>query len=247
MDETLVTTSEAASLCSVTPDAVLKWIKGKKIEAIKTPGGHYRIKKEKLRPFIGTDDLLLENTEPEKKLKIQYCWEFHAKNGQLNQECNDCMVYKSKTEKCFLMAGYGKNAGHAGIFCTNTCYECEYFRYVNKSAFNILIITKDQKIKNALQLEIEDDTILRFSQFRPDFIVLDEDFLGTGSDDICNHLINDTRIKGTQIILAITKKRRPGRLPKGICCSIRAPFSASKMKSFLQSFQMNCALNESKG
>ena len=38
-----LTTGQLAELYSVTPDAVLKWIKDGKISAIQTPGGHYRI------------------------------------------------------------------------------------------------------------------------------------------------------------------------------------------------------------
>ena len=47
-----VSTGKAAELCSVTPDAVLKWIKTGKIQATRTAGGHYRISKECLKPFL---------------------------------------------------------------------------------------------------------------------------------------------------------------------------------------------------
>ena len=38
-----ISTGKAAKMLSVTPDAVLKWIKKGKIPARRTPGGHYRI------------------------------------------------------------------------------------------------------------------------------------------------------------------------------------------------------------
>ena len=41
--DTMITTGEAADMCCVTPDAVLKWIKGGKIPGVRTAGGHYRI------------------------------------------------------------------------------------------------------------------------------------------------------------------------------------------------------------
>ena len=42
------TTGQAARLCSVTPDTVLKWIKAGRIEAQRTAGGHYRISPQEL-------------------------------------------------------------------------------------------------------------------------------------------------------------------------------------------------------
>jgi excisionase family DNA binding protein len=47
-----ITTGQAASLCSVTPDTVLKWIKAGKIPASRTPGGHYRISRSDVEQFI---------------------------------------------------------------------------------------------------------------------------------------------------------------------------------------------------
>jgi len=39
MDQDMVSTGQAAKLCSVTPDTILKWIKNNKIEAVQTAGG----------------------------------------------------------------------------------------------------------------------------------------------------------------------------------------------------------------
>ena len=43
-----LTTSQAAKILSVSPDAVLKWARAGKIEAYRTPGGHFRIPKSAL-------------------------------------------------------------------------------------------------------------------------------------------------------------------------------------------------------
>ena len=50
-DRKWLSTGEAAKLCSVTPDAVQKWIRSRRLAAQKTPGGHYRIALEDITPF----------------------------------------------------------------------------------------------------------------------------------------------------------------------------------------------------
>jgi len=52
MNDRLLTTSEVAAYCQVTNDGVVKWIKGKKLRAYSTPGGHYRIRKSDFREFL---------------------------------------------------------------------------------------------------------------------------------------------------------------------------------------------------
>ena len=44
----MLSTGKVAKLRSVTPDTVLKWIKGGQLPAIRTAGGHYRIARRDL-------------------------------------------------------------------------------------------------------------------------------------------------------------------------------------------------------
>jgi excisionase family DNA binding protein len=46
------TTGEIAGLCHVTINAVKKWIAAGKLSAYRTPGGHYRVKREDFMAFI---------------------------------------------------------------------------------------------------------------------------------------------------------------------------------------------------
>ena len=41
----LLTTGQAAKLCSVTPDTILKWLKRGRLNGVRTAGGHYRIER----------------------------------------------------------------------------------------------------------------------------------------------------------------------------------------------------------
>ena len=48
----ILTTSDVARYCRVTPDGVVKWIHSEKLKAFATPGGHYRILKPDFREFL---------------------------------------------------------------------------------------------------------------------------------------------------------------------------------------------------
>jgi excisionase family DNA binding protein len=248
MDQERVSTGQAAKLCSVTPDTVLKWIKNKRVEAVKTAGGHYRITKEKLKPYMVES---LESEPPDTKpIKINYCWEYHSQNDSVNESCRDCMIFKSKAEKCFLMAGLGKQAGHAQTYCSSSCYECEYFHFINESPINVLIISENSEMKEKLKTDVKENLVLRatccgyetstlIQDFRPDYIIIDESMVKSNSDELCKHILEDPRVHGSQIILAITKQRATKDLPEGVCASVSVPFSAFDMEECFQNLQEN--------
>lgn len=62
------TTGEIAALCHVTINAVKKWIASGKIEAFKTPGGHFRVNHEDFMAFLEKYKLdVKEDIFPERK------------------------------------------------------------------------------------------------------------------------------------------------------------------------------------
>lgn len=62
------TTGEVAGLCHVTINAVKKWIASGKIEAFRTPGGHFRINHEDFITFLEKFKLdVKEDIFPERK------------------------------------------------------------------------------------------------------------------------------------------------------------------------------------
>lgn len=62
------TTGEIAALCHVTINAVKKWIASGKIEAFKTPGGHFRVNHEDFMTFLERFKLdVKEDIFPERK------------------------------------------------------------------------------------------------------------------------------------------------------------------------------------
>jgi len=62
------TTGEIANFCDVTINAVKKWIAAGKLDAFRTPGGHYRIKKDDFLSFVSRYKLdVKERIFPENK------------------------------------------------------------------------------------------------------------------------------------------------------------------------------------
>jgi len=116
----LLTTGQAAELCSVTPDAVLKWIKAGKLPASRTAGGHYRVdpvdlERLGLLPLYG---------------EYRYCWEHRAKGGEVDAVCRTCLVYRARAERCYEVAAVdgGPPGGHD--CCPGACKDCEFYARV---------------------------------------------------------------------------------------------------------------------
>ncbi len=241
MEEFIISTGQASKLCSVTRDTILKWINKGTISAERTAGGHYRINKDTLKPYIVTEKLNIPKKYKNKKAKFSYCWEYYSADGNVKEGCRECMVFKLKAEKCFLTADLGNKTDHNGIYCKSSCYECEYFKYINKPELDILLITENEKLIAGLKSDISKNIILKFSDcgyetatiiqdFRPDFIVIDESMPKEKSDEICNHLIEDPRIHGAQIILATSGEAELEKLQEGVCATISVPFSAKELE-----------------
>jgi two-component system OmpR family response regulator len=53
----LLTANDVARYCGVTSVTVSRWIKGSKLRAYTTPGGHYRILKQDFREFLESNGL----------------------------------------------------------------------------------------------------------------------------------------------------------------------------------------------
>jgi excisionase family DNA binding protein len=123
MKKDFLTTTEVAKILSVTPDAVLKWAKSRKILAYRTPGGHYRIPKEALGAFISEKKF---SELAESKELYEYCWEFHNRSNQAKQNCQKCVVLRSATKRCWELASFSTAIGHLRRYCLDSCETCEY-------------------------------------------------------------------------------------------------------------------------
>ncbi|MCP4582207.1 MAG: excisionase family DNA-binding protein [candidate division Zixibacteria bacterium] len=238
-----VSTGQAAELCSVTADTVLKWIKSGRISANRTPGGHYRIRRETLISIIDDGNLpdQIENTiRP-----FQFCWEFYKKNGGSMEKCQECTVYRSRAMRCYEMIQLPAESGHARMFCKGSCDDCEYFRVVQGQRLNILVITEQENLKTELETQAKDvDFNLRLTDdgyhcsmvienFRPDFVVIDSSIGIDRCKFFTKHLSEDPRVPYVRIILAGELSQVPSDCDKMIFAVINRPFTTGELESLI--------------
>ena len=127
-----ITTGEAATIFDVDSDSILRWIKSGDIPAIRTPGGHYRINRNVFLTKMIKDTTI--NEKDETQFTSSYCWEFNSESGITRDECRDCIVYKSKASKCYELCNLPVSIGHAKLFCSESCNDCQYFKSILQSA-----------------------------------------------------------------------------------------------------------------
>jgi len=127
MTKEYLTTFEAAKIMSVTPDAVLKWIKSGKLKARRTPGGHHRIAKKNIDELLD----ISQKTHPsaEKQKSFPYCWEFNQKNCP--GDCEDCLVYKISAKGCYKIFHFPEDYGHLKLNCDTSCEDCNYYKHIH--------------------------------------------------------------------------------------------------------------------
>ena len=122
-----LSTGEAAAIFDVDPDTVLRWIKSGEIPAIRTPGGHYRIHRN---VFLSK----MNKEKNETRSALSYCWEYNSESGIIHNECKECIVHKSQASRCYELSILPAPTGHAKLFCSESCEDCQYFKSILQSA-----------------------------------------------------------------------------------------------------------------
>lgn len=133
MDKEYLTTFEAATLIAVSPDAVLKWIKSGKLEAYRTPGGHYRIAKQDIMNIINKGEKVALPNSEYSEIDGQYCWEFNGNKNCHAVRCEDCLVFKARAKNCFELSYIPVAYGHLRRLCESSCETCGYYHLIKSS------------------------------------------------------------------------------------------------------------------
>jgi dissimilatory sulfite reductase related protein len=218
-DTNLLTTGQAAKYCSVTPDTILKWIKKGRLQGVRTAGGHYRVERRDLETLIPTPHSATSPLPPpaERCSEALPCWEYLGDRGVVRDHCQQCVVYRVRAARCFLMAGMDQDVGHVRQFCQNSCEDCVYYRHVNGLAANVLVVTSDDDLIDQLAGEDNESVNLRFARngyeasavihdFRPAFVVIDTEDVSGGETELLDHLTSDPRVPGLRAILLVPTK-----------------------------------------
>ncbi len=244
-DKEYLTTGEAADICAVTPNAVLKWVRAGKIPASRTPGGHHRIPRAAINKILEGEqtELTTERIEGEP---FQYCWEFNARGGKIQEGCSQCIVYRSRSGRCFEMARLPVEAGHSRLFCQKSCEECEYYEMIKDRRANVMIITNQSDVR----MELEENSLrynlnfklsdceykcsMLIESFRPDYIVLDCSLGPERSRDLINHLNEDPRIPFARLVLVGDKDSFPDGCDRMVFAFIRRPLKIAVLQNLIE-------------
>jgi excisionase family DNA binding protein len=243
MKSELLTTGQAAKLCSVTPDTVLKWIRAGRLPARRTAGGHHRILLSDLEQAIdGGVQRVEEEPDNLEASQFTYCWDYNGE-GELLEGCADCVVYKMRAQRCYEVVEYAKEIGHNKVFCKGTCLECDYYKIVHRQASNVLTITDNDILAAYLRkhigeapfnlefAECEYTTSALVDKFRPDYVIIDCSLGATKVRDVVNHLKEDPRIPHIRVVLAVEPGELPHECDKEIFARIEKPFTADDIVS----------------
>ena len=228
----LLTTGQAAKLCAVTPDTVLKWIKKGKLKASRTAGGHYRVALPDLEPFMagfgqrgrgggdqGRGEEVWAGAIPshdgagEGEGDVP-CWEFLSEEGEVRQACKQCVVYRVKATRCFLMAGLETDVGHARQFCEGSCEECVYYRRLKGQSTQVLFISADDDLLDRIEWGEEDPLAIRFArngyeasaviqEFKPEVAIIDLENLPDQGLGLLDSIAADPRVPRIRVILVL--------------------------------------------
>lgn len=221
----LLTTGQAAKLCAVTPDTVLKWIKKGRLKASRTAGGHYRVALPDLRPFLAGFG---QGEEPRASRQATVhvsshdgteataeevpCWEYLTVDGSVQEECKQCVVYRVRATRCFLMAGLDGDVGHSRQFCHGSCEDCVYYQRLQGGSASVLFITADQNLEGQIEGFGGEEFSLRFARngyeastviqdFRPEILIIDLEGLPDHGFGLLDSVAADPRLPHARVIL----------------------------------------------
>jgi hypothetical protein len=225
------------------------------LEGIRTPGGHYRIKLEKLQPLLNQQkapNLKLERPTGEAPLR---CWEYLSESGAVRDECVTCVVYRVRASWCFQIAALGIESGHARRFCPTSCDDCAYYRRVSGLPTNVLIVSSDPDLRERLEEEVDESIVLRFARnayeasaavenFLPAFAVVDLEFTAARENGLLESLARDPRLPGLKTVAAVRsgRSKRKGALTGSsfIAGQIEKPFDLAQIQAVIDSFPVEC-------
>jgi len=232
----LITTGQAASICSVTRNTIFKWIQSGHLVARRTAGGHNRIDRRDLEKLMAVSGNALKNTNqnPEKP-RFQYCWEYNG-NGETQEACLNCAVYELRALRCYEVAKLAPDAHHPKIYCNHNCNDCNYFQEMHGKKANVLVVTNDKALSNDLlahadearfNLEITDceyNCSAVIDHFKPDFVIIDS-ILGLHvTQQMSSHIMKDPRIPYVRVIIAGGNVDFPHECDREVFARMTRPF-----------------------
>jgi len=248
----MLTTGQAARLCNVTPDTILKWIHDGRLQASCTRGGHFRIESAQLAAvrLPATAKPSQAADSPGAEPKLLRCWEYMASGGETPEECLRCYAYRTRAAWCFEVRKLGCDVGQMSVYCRTACQDCLYYRRVTCQTTDVLVVTADPDLVEALkagtrQLRFQVarngyETSGLIASCRPAFAVIDIDVLRKSDSGLLDFLRMDPRACGLRIILAQPPRKSAAHwaAQPGIVAVLRKPFGPDELMRIVQQFRV---------
>ena len=177
----LLTTGQAARLCEVTPDTILKWITKGRLRGARTAGGHYRINPRDLEPHMTPGRLEEASADtPRCSPEGLHCWECLGDKGVVQDKCKKCVYYRR-------VQGLPTNVlvitpDEALLERLSTEENDSVTLRFARSAYEASAIAQD---------------------FQAAYVVVDEELLAAGEVGLLDHLSTDPRLPGVRIVLGV--------------------------------------------
>ena len=247
-----LTTGQAAKLCSVTSDTILKWIRKGRLTAKRTAGGHFRVARtdlDSLTTPVVSGEFPARESRPPSPTPLR-CWEYMGGRNGVSEECKQCAAYRLRAGSCFEMARMGMEGELGRRMCATSCHDCVYYRRVMNIATPVLFITRDEALVEGLRADDPQGvaaTIVRdgyeasatILETRPAFVVVDEDVI-RAEERIVENLAGDPRLPGLKIILALSsgraKRKGCAQNRDGVVCTIPKPFELQDVVEIIDRF-----------
>ncbi len=248
MSASYLSTGQAARLCSVTPDTVLKWIHSGRLQARRTAGGHNRIERGELERLLS---IASSRPAPAKTVAAAdraflFCWEYYGK-GRPTSNCVSCPVYQARALRCYEVVKLLGQGRGPRAFCRRGCTACDYYLKMHRQPLNVLVVTDDQELVRKLKQEAQpSDFRLAYADceytcsmmvhdFRPDYAVVDCS-LGKGkSREITEHLLLDPRAPSVRVILAGRGDEFPADCDRKVFARMVRPFGIGDIQQCIRS------------
>ncbi len=243
-DPEWLTTGEAARLCSVERDTVLKWIKRGRIRACRTAGGHYRIASEDLERLLTP---LPTRSGAERRAPALRCWEYLAVEGEIRSECRNCLAFEVGAAWCYRLR---RRAQAAGFFCCGpkSCEECPYYRRIAGLPARVLVVTEDSALRRALAPG-DPSVALTFArssyeaarlvpELWPALVVIDDEVDRHGGWELLESLLSDRAAAGLRVLYAVGSAGRRAEVKRGnrrgaLLAVLKKPFGVSMIQEIL--------------
>jgi excisionase family DNA binding protein len=236
-------------MLSVTPDAVLKWVKAGKLPARQTAGGHYRVSLDAVKEIITRGGELPDIPQSSKR-QYEPCWEYYAVEGRIKHECRSCLVFRARGERCYEVGKDLKLSGEGATCCESDCADCAYYKEQMERPVNMLVVTDSEALRNSLISESmtsrlnldfasnEYECSVLVESFRPDYVIVDCSEELAKCEELCEHLADDPRIPGVKVLLALLPHRRNrANIQRENVMIIDQPFSAAELERHVEDFK----------